>query len=369
VDNDTKPRPRARKGDGSVFTTTDGRHRASLSVRDVVTGKPRRVWFSGKTPSEVRRKMQAARTEAVRIGATPTVADYGTQWLQAARHRVRPATMQGYRSGIAAATRGVGTVELGRLRPADVEAWMGAELAAGKKPGTVTHYRRCLALALADAERDGLVTRNAARLARPPRRSEAPPRALSADERARLVAAAQDDPAGPLVLLALSTGLRRGELLALRWEDIGPDSLRVTGALAVGPQGGHIRTEPKTRRSRRTVGLPAMARGALDRQRAAVGDSAWVFPSGTGKPMDPRTAGEAFRALATRAGLPSDVRLHDMRHTAATLALGAGVPVRDVADALGHSSPTITLNVYSHSIPEGPSRVTAALDKALGGES
>jgi integrase len=358
----TTTKPRARKGDGSVFTTRDGRYRAKLVVRDVVTGKPRSVWFSGKTPTEVRRKMQAARSEAV-AGRTPTLADYGEHWLRVVRHRIRPATMRGYSAGIRSAIAAMGSIELARLRPVDVETWMGDLLADGRKPGTVTYYRRCLILALADAERDELVIRNVARLARPPRLPEAPPRALSTDERARLVAVAEDDSViGPLVLVALSTGLRRGELLALRWDDVGPTELHVTGNMAVGPNGGFVRSAPKTRRSRRTVGLPAMARKALERQRTLV-DGPDVFPN-----MLPDVATYLFHALATRAGL-EDVRLHDLRHTAATLALAAGVPIRDVSDMLGHSSPSVTLNVYGHAIPEGPSRVADALDKALGGES
>jgi integrase len=107
-----------------------------------------------------------------------------------------------------------------------------------------------------------------------------------------------------------------------------------------------------------------MAREGLQRRRAAA-DGPYVFPDATGKPMHPEAASNAFRALADRVGL-EDVRLHDLRHTAATLALAAGVPVRDVSDMLGHSSPSVTLNVYGHAIPEGPSRVADALDKALG---
>jgi integrase len=358
-------RPRARKGDGSVFSTKDGRHRASLTVRDVVTGKPRRVWFSGKSPTEVRRKMQAARSEAVSVGRTPTLADYGAHWLRVVRQRVRPATMSGYQAGIRSASHSLGKIEVARLRPADVERWMGELLGRGHTPTTVTYYRRVLILALADAERDELVTRNAAKLARPPRMPDPKPRALSVDERARLVAGAMDDPLiGDLALVALATGLRRGELLALRWEDIGDDELRVNASMAVGPRGGYVRADPKTRRSRRTVGLPRMAREGLQRRRAAA-DGPYVFPDATGKPMHPEAASNAFRALADRVGL-EDVRLHDLRHTAATLALAAGVPVRDVSDMLGHSSPSVTLNVYGHAIPEGPSRVADALDKALG---
>ena len=105
----------------------------------------------------------------------------------------------------------------------------------------------------------------------------------------------------------------------------------------------------------------------LDGMGMAADGSLWVFPVGD-KSMHPEAASDAVRRLADQAGLPG-VRLHDLRHTAATLALAAGVPVRDVSDALGHSSPSVTLNVYGHAIPEGPSRVADALDKALGGES
>jgi integrase len=350
-----------------MFTTKDGRHRASLTVRDVVTGKPRRVWFSGRTPGEVRRKMQAARTEA-RSGKTPTLDDYGEHWLRVVRHRVRPSTMHSYRASIHAAMRAMGRTELARLRPSDVEAWMGDMLAAGRKPSTVAVARRVLILALTDAERDGLVIRNAARLARPPHLPSPRPRALSLEERARLVAVArEDDEIGALVLVALATGLRRGELLALRWEDVGPEALHVTASLTAGAAGGWVRSEPKTRRSRRTVGLPAMARDAFERQRQTA-TGALVFPGADGRARDPRTLTAAFRALAERAGLP-DVRLHDLRHTAATLALAAGVPVRDVADSLGHATPSVTLSVYGHAVPAGPSRVADALDKALGGAS
>ena len=327
-----------------------------------MTGRPRRVWFSGKTPTEVRRKMQAARSEAKTIGRTPTVADYGTHWLRLVRHRVRPATLSGYSGGIRAATKGLGHIELARLRPVDVETWTGDLLAAGHKSSTVATYRRVLLLAMADAERDGLVPRNVVRLARPPRTSDQPPRALSDDERARLLAAAETDPDGALVTLGLATGLRRGEMLALRWEDVEADRLRVRASMARSAKGGYERAEPKTSRSRRSVGLPKMAREALARQRERT-DGPLVFGG-----MHPNVASRNFRRIADAAGLP-DVRLHDLRHTAATLALAAGVPVRDVADSLGHSSPSVTLNVYGHAIPEGPSRVADALDKALGGES
>jgi integrase len=360
-------RTRARKGDGTIFVTKDGRHRAAITVADAVTGQPVRRYLSGRTAAEVTAKLKAQRE--TRTPRTPTVATYATRWLALVRHRVRPASLAVYRTSMAHhVIPRLGHIELGRLKPSDVEGMTAAMLDAGLAPGTAALTRRVLVVALSDAERDGLVVRNVARLARAPRQREARPRSLTAAEVRRLVEAARDDPMGPLVILALSTGLRRSELLALRWEDIGPDSLAVTATLARSAKGGYERAEPKTRRSRRTIGLPAMARAALARQREASDGSPWVFPDPvTGRPVHPETATTAWRALAQRTGL-SGVRLHDLRHTAATLALAAGVPVRDVADNLGHASPSITLNVYGHAVPEGARRVADAMDRALSDE-
>jgi len=360
-----KPKPRARKGDGTIFMTKDGRHRAAITLPDAVTGRPVRRYLSGKSAAEVRAKLVKLREE--RTPRTPTVADYAERWLKLVRHRVRPATFAIYRTSMRQhVVPALGRIELARLVPSDVEAMTADMLNRGKAPGTAALARRVLVVALTDAERDGLVGRNAARLARPPRSGEARPRALTPDEVRTLARAAEDDPYGPLFLVAVSTGLRRSELLALRWEDVRPDSLKVTATMARSAKGGYQRAEPKTRRGRRTVGLPRMARDALERQRATSGGSAWVFADPvTGRPMHPETITSAWRALTKRAGL-QDVRLHDLRHTAATLALAAGVPVRDVSDSLGHASPSITLDIYGHAVPEGSRRVADALDKALG---
>jgi integrase len=238
-------------------------------------------------------------------------------------------------------------------------------------------------IALSDAERDGLVPRNVARLARPPRTAEPTRRALTAAEVKTFLTAVRKDPLGPLVSLAIATGLRRGELLALRWSDVAPGdtALSVSRALARSPGGGYAVAEPKSRKARRTVALPALGREALAAQRirqdaehAAVG-TAWqdrdglVFTDPLGRAWHPETVTSAYRALVVRSGI-GQLRLHDLRHTAATLALSAGVPVRDVSDALGHASPSITLDIYGQAVAEGPRRVADAMDRTLaGGES
>jgi integrase len=152
----------------------------------------------------------------------------------------------------------------------------------------------------------------------------------------------------------------------------------VSRAYARAARGGYALAEPKSRRARRTVALPALAREAIEAQRVRqdaerdAAGSAWqdrdglIFTDPLGRPPHPETVTSAFRALVGRSGLGS-LRLHDLRHTAATLALSAGVPVVDVSEMLGHSSAAVTLNVYAHVVAEGPRRVADALDRALSG--
>ena len=171
----TTKRTRARKGDGTAYTTKDGRHRAAITVPDPVTGRPVRRWLSGRTPAEVRARLVAMRKHPA--VPTPTVADYADHWLPLVRNRVRPATWRIYRNAMLHhIVPALGKVEVARLRPTDVEDMTARMLASGLAPSTVALTRRVLVAALTDAERDGIVTRNVARLSHPPRTPEAPPR-------------------------------------------------------------------------------------------------------------------------------------------------------------------------------------------------
>ena len=368
---------RQRRGDGSTYTTGDGRLRAAITVPHAVTGEPTRRYLSARTDAELRRKLRDARRQADTIGRTPTVATWSERWLGTVAHRVRPATLATYRTAIRQhVIPALGRHELGRLQPSDVEALTGAMIDAGRRASTAALTRRVLVIALSDAARDGLVARNVARLARPPRTAEPTRRALSADEVRSFLEAIAGDPLAPFVALAIATGLRRSELLALRWSDVDGASLTVSRALARAAGGGYAMAEPKSRRGRRSIVLPALGRDALERQRihqdaerAAAGD-AWqdgglIFADPLGRPWHPETVTSAYRALVARSGI-GRLRLHDLRHSAATLALSAGVPIRDVSDALGHSSASITLDIYGQAVAEGPSRVAAAIDRVLG---
>ena len=179
-------------------------------------------------------------------------------------------------------------------------------------------------------------------------------------------------------MLAITAGLRQGELLALRWADVDLDahSIRVTGSLQNLPGRGLCIVEPKTERSRRLVVVGELAAEALRRHRAAQAeerlsagpaweDSGLVFPNGSGKPMNPSNLlVRSYRKLLGRADLPR-LRFHDLRHTAATLLLGQGVHAKVVSEMLGHSSITITLDLYSHVTPTMQQQAADALDALL----
>ena len=192
-----------------------------------------------------------------------------------------------------------------------------------------------------------------------------------------LLAAARDDRLYAYWTVALGVGLRRGEALGLRWCDLDLDAgiLRVCQTLQ--RAGGRlVLVPPKTERSRRSVPLPTVAvTGLREHRRAmaiealargqALDDEGLVFTSTVGTPLEPRNLNRAFDALLGRAGL-RHVRLHDLRHTCATLLLAQGVPARVVMEILGHSAIAVTMNTYSHVVPSLQREAAQRMDDALG---
>jgi integrase len=221
------------------------------------------------------------------------------------------------------------------------------------------------------------VARNVATLVQPPRvqRYEISP--LDADQAQRLLSAIRGDRLEALFSVALAIGLRQGEALGLRWQDVELDAgiLRIRHALQR-IDGELVLVEPKTMRSRRTIQLPSLAVGALrehrvrqSAERALVGeewnDQDFVFTSQLGRPLHGATVTHRFQKLLAAAGLPRQ-RFHDLRHGCATLLLAQGVSARVVMDVLGHSAITLTLNTYSHVVPALQTEAARRMDAALG---
>ncbi|MDP9269703.1 MAG: site-specific integrase [Chloroflexota bacterium] len=371
---------RRSNGEGSLYRTASGRWRGAVLVTNPLTGGLARRYASGRTRAEAAAHLEALRRDA-QAGAfvsDETIGEYLARWLPGARSRLRPST---YTEAVRHVEQYfgplIGAIPLTRLTPTDVDRAMGTLQGGGYSAQTVIHARATLRRALHDAQRDGLLIRNSAALARPPRAARREMRPLTATELRALLEATADEPMGPLFAVAAGTGLRLGELLGLRWSDVTDGSLTVRRSYARAEGGGWAMAEPKTRRSRRTVMLPAVAREGLKRQQqrqAAARDAAgtaWqddlhgqVFTDAVGRPLHPTAVSHAFRFAADRLRLP--VRLHDLRHTAATLLLGAGVPLKIVSETLGHSSIAVTADAYAHVTPELRREAATAMDRALG---
>jgi len=223
-----------------------------------------------------------------------------------------------------------------------------------------------------------MVARNAAELVDGPKVPHREMRFLSPEQARTFLAACKSEPLEGLYLLALATGLRRGELLALKWEDIDFDAGKFSVRRALGRSStqGIVIAEPKTPQGRRTVRLSSPLVAALKshrkrqlEQRLQAGaewrEGGYVFTTGIGTTIDPRKLAINYRRMLTKAALPA-IRFQDLRHSAATIALSQGVHPKIVSEMLGHSRISLTLDVYSHSLPTLQAEAADRMAVALG---
>lgn len=346
-------------------------------------GKRRRKALYGRTRKEAAQRLTAvlrAQHQGLPIAqGRLTTGTYLAKWVAGAKATVRASTWRRYEELTRLhLTPRLGSISLAKLAPADVSAALAAMLEAGSAPRTVRNARVILGLALRQAETAGTVARNVARLTRPPRVIHEEMQTLGASQVQALLRAAEDDRLRALYLLAFSTGARQGELLAIRWSDVDFEAgaVRVVRTLGRDAEGRLAFGEPKTAASRRTIPLGPSTVEALrahrrlqaeERLRAgAVWQDQGLFTTEVGEPLDGREVTRSFRRLLALAGLPR-IRFHDARHSAATLMLEAGTNPKVVAERLGHSTPTITLAIYSHVGVTMQREAAGVLDRAIGG--
>jgi integrase len=350
--------------EGTIVKRRDGRWVAAISL-----GGRRRKWFYGTTREEVHRKMTAA-LHAMNTGSLAdsrglTVSDYLNQWLdEVVRPSVRTWTYRGYEVHVRLHINPVvGHMSLERLDPRHVQSMLNQKLKDGMAPKSVRYIRGTLRNALNQAVKWGLVVRNAAALVDGPRVPTYEIQAFTPDEARQFLLAARGDRLEALYSVALTLGLRQGEALGLRWQDV---DVRL-GYLRVARQlqrfdGVFQLVEPKTARSRRTIVMPPSISKILDEHRTrqteerAKGGKDWnewdlVFTRADGHPLDGTVVTHQFHRFLTNAGLPQR-RFHDLRHSCATLLLAQGVSPRVVMEILGHSHIALTMNTYTHVVPE-----------------
>jgi integrase len=370
-------------GEGSIFQRKDGLWCGLVDLGRTAAGKRHRKAFYGKTRRDVQEKLKVAlraQQQGLPVASDrQTVGNYLSEWLRTVRSSVRPSTWRRYEENIRLhAAPAIGGLTLAQLGPQHLRALYAGRLEAGLSPASVGHLHAVLHVALRQAERDGVVARNVAALVAPPRTSHREMTTLTPDEARALLGAAQGDRLEALYVLALTAGMREGELLALRWRDVDLDgrTISVRGTLQWTPSGFEL-AETKTASSRRQVAITEAAAAALRRHRASqleerlkVGP-AWrdldlVFANELGGPLNASNLlRRSFRPLLERAGLPR-IRFHDLRHTAATLLLGLGRHPKVVSEMLGHSQISVTLDLYSHVTPTMQREAVQALDALLG---
>lgn len=293
-------------------------------------------------------------------GHTLTLGKYLQRWLEDVRPRLAPATYRKHESTVRVhITPVLGTRRLSDLSVGDVTALLAG---GAVDPQTARHWRATLRRALADAIRDGLVGRNVAALAQPPRLLPKERTTLSADQARALIDGTREDPLHPLWTLAVSTGMRLAEMLALTWEDVDLDAATLTvHATLHRIDGEWQRRGTKTEKSRRTVHLPPVAVAALRGIRRPHG---LVFVTARGYPMHGSNLPKELHKTTDRLGLPR-VTIHDLRHSAATILYAAGVPLEAIADMLGHSTTRVTADLYRHRVEAIQRDAAAAMERAL----
>jgi integrase len=373
-------------GDGDVFPRKNKAGKIT-SYRGAYVGPDgKRRYVSGRTKEEARRALREARAntdQGLLFDADNLkVGEYLDRWLaDSVSDTVKATTFERYEQITRLHLKPVlGRVKLKALTPAHVRGLYREKLEAGSSARTVRYIHTTLHKALKQAVMDGLIPRNATEAVKPPQPTREEMHPLTPEQAKLLllqVAHESGDRLEALYVLAIHTGLRQGELLGLKWDDVDLDdgSLQVRRTLAI-TKNGSVFTSPKTSGSRRSVKLTQRATealrshlkrqlGEIDRVGSLWSENGLIFASETGEPLDRRAVTKLkFKPLLKRAGLP-EIRFHDLRHTCATLLLTRNVNPKIVSEMLGHSTIAITLDTYSHVLPNMRDQAAAAMEEAL----
>jgi len=295
------------------------------------------------------------------------------EWLPAVKATIRPSTYNSYVQHVEChVVPHIGTVKLQKLSGSQVNALYAKLAESGRKDGkkglspmTIHHVHSCLHKACKDAVRWGHISRNPLDAADPPRKKGDGTKEMRTWTKEQLKAfleAMKDERLSPLWHTVAMSGMRRGEALGLRWRDVDLENARLSVRRALIPINREVVvSEPKTAKGRRVIALDPGTVEVLKGQAACqLGeqqewDDAWVetglvFTQENGVALDPESVSRYFRQAVKQSMLPQ-IRLHDLRHTHATLALQAGVHPKVVSERLGHATVSITLDTYSHAIP------------------
>ena len=374
-------------GEGSIRKRKDGRWEGRYTAgHDLETGKAIYKNVLGKTQAEVKEKLKQAIGEAQALDITKagkyTVGEWMVVWFQDyAKIKVRPSSHQTYQGYIQNHIRpNIGDIPLEKLTSLDLQKFYKKLLTTGRvdrveakgqpkglSAKTVRNIHQILSSALKLAQEQRLILTNPAEGCALPRVEHQEMKTLTTVQLASFFREARESGVFELYYLELATGLRRGELLGLKWEDIDLERGDLRVRRQVSRINGEVVEAPlKTKNAYRTLPLAEDTVGVLKEQRKKVGNSPWVFPSPNGGPISPDSVLHMLHRVLKRAGLPK-VRFHDLRHTFATLALQNGVDVKTVSGMLGHFSAGFTLDTYAHITSAAQRQAAKTMENVLSG--
>jgi integrase len=377
----TKRNRKKPNGEGTIYQRKDGRFEAAVYLT-TTEGTRKRVRVYGATWEKVHQRLVELKGQEHRgipvPATTYTVAGYLDEWLEhVARPSVRPTTYAKYETFVRMYLKpGVGGKRLSRLTPADVRLFLGRQREAGVSPARLQAMHSVLRAALEHAMREDLVLRNVARLVRVPTPSRRTFVAWTVKDTLAFLAACRADALAPAFVLLIALGLRRGEVLGLRWTDVDLDGRSLQVRQQLQRSEGRLQlVAVKTQRSNRALPLPDLCVRALRKRRSeqatdrmAAGaswqDTGLVFTTHHGTPVEPRNLARSFHRISEGAGVPR-IRVHDLRHMCSSFLAAEGVPARTIMEILGHSQIAVTMNVYTHVTSEEQRQAMKLMDQLL----
>jgi integrase len=297
-------------------------------------------------------------------GPKLTLHEFLEEWLKSRKGSIKPKTLFQYRQIVELHINPIlGQIKINELKPADVQALYNKKVETGTGVRTVRLIHNVLHCALNHALRLGIIYRNPSDAVYKPKAKKKEMQVLDENQVRSFLIAARGNRFESLFKLAITTGLRQGEILGLKWSDLDWSTyqLNIQRQVQRVPERGLVFSDPKTSAGRRMILLGSdtilylkehFKRQLIERefQGEKWQDNDLIFPSSTGTPLDQSNLNRYYKQLLQKANLPN-IRFHDLRHTAASLMLKQGVSVKVVQERLGHSDAAMTLNVYSHVIP------------------
>lgn len=376
-------------GEGTIYQCKSGKHKGRWIGQLVIgtnpdTGKPKRKSFYGKTRAEVKEKMREYQEEMAQgldiMGQEQTFGEWILFWMDNYKKiELRLSTWENYMRSIKNHIYpALGHIPLRDLKTDDIQNLYNRMIKEGRAPATVRRNHQIINSCLKQAVENRLLSWDPAEAAKLPKLTDTKVRAMTFEEMSKFLSVLQEDRWGAAFLCLLGTGLRMGELLALRWQDVDLDKqiLHVRQALVRTKEKGVYFDEPKTEKSKRAIPIPGEVVEALKKHRIqqfqlrlAVGEKYQnhdlVFATSVGTPIYPRNFTRKFYKLRDKAGIPKDINLHALRHTYATRLLEQGENLKTVQELLGHTDISTTANTYSHVSIEVKQKAAAKMDKLL----